>query len=59
MCALVLPRAGKTAFFQGTVTLDKCVVCPAHMTKFDLATGAVKGEWCPKVRRARLTVQQA
>jgi nitrite reductase/ring-hydroxylating ferredoxin subunit len=45
------PRtAGKTAFFQGTITPDKCVVCPAHNTAFDLATGAVKGTWCPKVR---------
>jgi len=29
---------------------DSCVVCPAHGTAFDLATGEVKGEWCPKVR---------
>jgi len=28
---------------------DGCVVCAAHGTKFDLATGAVKGEWCPKL----------
>jgi hypothetical protein len=32
------------------VTPDKCVVCPAHGTAFDLKTGEVKGEWCPKVR---------
>ena len=25
------------------------MVCPAHGTFFDLATGDVKGEWCPKV----------
>jgi nitrite reductase/ring-hydroxylating ferredoxin subunit len=25
-----------------------CIVCPAHNTAFDLATGEVKGEWCPK-----------
>jgi hypothetical protein len=35
---------------QGSVTPDKCVVCPAHGTAFDLKTGEVKGEWCPKVR---------
>jgi len=45
---LGLPIVGKTAMFQGQVTPDKCVVCPAHGTAFDLETGAVKGEWCPK-----------
>ncbi len=24
-------------------------MCPAHGTYFDLKTGAVKGEWCPKL----------
>ena len=24
-------------------------MCPAHNTAFDLATGAVKGEWCPSM----------
>lgn len=43
----MLVAAGKTAFFQGQVS-DKCIVCPAHNTAFDLATGEVKGEWCPK-----------
>lgn len=33
------------------MTPDKCVVCPAHGTAFDLKTGEVKGEWCPKVSR--------
>ena len=28
--------------------VDSCIVCPAHNTAFDLKTGAVKGEWCPK-----------
>ena len=28
---------------------DACIVCPAHGTFFDLKTGAVKGEWCPKL----------
>lgn len=27
--------------------VNKCIVCPAHNTAFDLATGEVKGEWCP------------
>jgi len=44
---LGLPLVGKTAFFQGQVA-EKCIVCPAHGTAFDLATGEVKGEWCPK-----------
>lgn len=43
---LGLPLVGKTALFQGEIK-DKCVVCPAHGTAFDLATGDVKGEWCP------------
>lgn len=41
-------QVGKTAMFQAEVK-DKCVVCPAHGTYFDLKTGEVKGEWCPKV----------
>ncbi|GAX82006.1 hypothetical protein CEUSTIGMA_g13588.t1 [Chlamydomonas eustigma] len=44
---LGLPLVGKTALFQGKVT-NGCVVCPAHNTAFDLKTGEVKGEWCPK-----------
>jgi nitrite reductase/ring-hydroxylating ferredoxin subunit len=43
---LNLPLVGKTAMFQGKIA-DKCIVCPAHGTAFDLQTGAVKGEWCP------------
>lgn len=43
---LGLPLVGKTAMFQGAVK-DKCIVCPAHGTAFDLATGEVKGTWCP------------
>jgi len=43
---LNLPLVGKTAMFQATIA-DRCVTCPAHGTKFDLATGAVVGEWCP------------
>lgn len=41
---LNLPLVGKTAVFQGKVK-DACIVCPAHGTAFDLATGEVKGEW--------------
>lgn len=41
---LGLPLVGKTAMFQAEITADKCVKCPAHDTKFDLATGEVKGE---------------
>lgn len=43
---LGLPLVGKTALLQGTIA-DKCIVCPAHNTAFDLATGEVRGEWCP------------
>ena len=49
---LGLPIQGKTAMFTAQVK-DGCVVCPAHGTAFALADGAVKGEWCPKVRAAR------
>lgn len=45
---LGLPLVGKTAMFQAQIS-DKCVVCPAHGTYFDLKTGDVKGEWCPKL----------
>lgn len=45
---LGLPLVGKTALFQAELT-NKCVTCPAHGTKFDLATGAPVGEWCPKM----------
>jgi nitrite reductase/ring-hydroxylating ferredoxin subunit len=41
---LGLPLVGKTAMFQGQIK-EKCIVCPAHNTAFDLKTGAVKGEW--------------
>lgn len=44
---LGLPLVGKTALFQGEIS-DKCITCPAHGSKFDLATGQPVGEWCPK-----------
>lgn len=43
---LGLPLVGKTAMFQGEIK-DRCVVCPAHGTAFDLSSGDVKGPWCP------------
>jgi len=48
---LGLPLVGKTSMFQGKVS-DKCIVCPVHNTAFDLATGAVKGKWCPSLPEA-------
>lgn len=45
---LGLPLVGKTAMFQADVSAG-CVTCPAHGTKFDLATGEPQGEWCPKL----------
>lgn len=36
-----------TLLLQGQVR-DSCIVCPAHDTAFELATGEVKGDWCPK-----------
>jgi nitrite reductase/ring-hydroxylating ferredoxin subunit len=46
---LGLPLVGKTALLQGQVK-DKCIICPAHGSAFDLATGEVQGEWCPSER---------
>ncbi|GFH17210.1 rieske ferredoxin [Haematococcus lacustris] len=48
---LGLPLVGKTALLQGKV-VDKCIVCPAHNTAYDLATGQVKGKWCPTLPEA-------
>eukprot|EP00199_Chlamydomonas_sp_CCMP681_P003197 CAMPEP_0119101384 /NCGR_PEP_ID=MMETSP1180-20130426/452_1 /TAXON_ID=3052 ORGANISM="Chlamydomonas cf sp, Strain CCMP681" /NCGR_SAMPLE_ID=MMETSP1180 /ASSEMBLY_ACC=CAM_ASM_000741 /LENGTH=146 /DNA_ID=CAMNT_0007085499 /DNA_START=56 /DNA_END=496 /DNA_ORIENTATION=+ len=48
---LGLSLVGKTALLQGQV-VNKCIVCPAHNTAFDLATGEVKGKWCPKLPEA-------
>mmetsp|Transcript_5521 Transcript_5521/g.9725 ORF Transcript_5521/g.9725 Transcript_5521/m.9725 type:complete len:148 (-) Transcript_5521:137-580(-) len=28
---------------------DSCVTCAAHGTSFDIKTGEVKGDWCPKL----------
>eukprot|EP01023_Acetabularia_acetabulum_P013898 TRINITY_DN1678_c0_g1_i2.p2 TRINITY_DN1678_c0_g1~~TRINITY_DN1678_c0_g1_i2.p2 ORF type:complete len:152 (-),score=34.32 TRINITY_DN1678_c0_g1_i2:175-630(-) len=45
---LNLPLQGRTALLSAQVTDEGCVVCPAHGTAFDLKSGEVKGEWCPK-----------
>jgi nitrite reductase/ring-hydroxylating ferredoxin subunit len=39
---------GKTALLQGKVEAG-CITCPAHGSKFELATGAPVGEWCPNM----------
>ncbi len=39
---------GKTALLQGKVE-NGCITCPAHGSRFDLATGAPQGEWCPNM----------
>ena len=43
---LGLPLQGK--ILSGEVN-GACIVCPAHGTNFDLKTGKVQGEWCPKL----------
>mmetsp|Transcript_21035 Transcript_21035/g.68073 ORF Transcript_21035/g.68073 Transcript_21035/m.68073 type:complete len:162 (+) Transcript_21035:2570-3055(+) len=43
---LGLSMQGKTALLSAEVS-DKCIVCPAHKTAFDLKSGEVVGEWCP------------
>ncbi|KAK9839308.1 hypothetical protein WJX81_006893 [Elliptochloris bilobata] len=43
---LNISLVGKTPLLQGKVQ-GKCIVCPAHGTAFDLATGEVQGPWCP------------
>lgn len=41
---LGLPIQGKIV---GKPLSDGCLECPFHGSKFDLATGEVKGEWAP------------
>lgn len=45
---LGLPLVGKTPIFQAEVS-NGCVTCPAHGTSFNLETGSVVGDWCPKM----------
>ena len=47
---LGLSMQGKTALLSAKLDCGngKCsIICPAHGTAFDLASGAVQGEWCP------------
>ncbi|MDA9098855.1 Rieske (2Fe-2S) protein [bacterium] len=44
---LGLSMQGKTALLSADMRPDGCIVCPAHGSAFDLATGAPEGEWCP------------
>lgn len=43
---LGLPLQGK---ILSAPVANGCVTCAAHNTSFDLKTGAVVGEWCPKL----------
>lgn len=43
--ALSFCAAPKRALLRAGEVKDKCVVCPAHGTFFDLKTGEVVGEW--------------
>lgn len=45
---LGLPLVGKTAMFQADIS-NGCVTCPAHGTAFNLESGQVVGDWCPKM----------
>mmetsp|Transcript_10053 Transcript_10053/g.30708 ORF Transcript_10053/g.30708 Transcript_10053/m.30708 type:complete len:151 (+) Transcript_10053:60-512(+) len=44
---LGLPLEGKV--LKAKYTDDGNVICSAHQTEFDLKTGEVVGEWCPKM----------
>ena len=49
-CAVWLPCTPTTTVrAQSPPPTASCVTCPAHGTKFDLATGQPVGEWCPNM----------
>ncbi len=55
VCGYQLVACPSPPFYPDQAEIkNNCVVCPAHGTYFDLDTGAVKGEWCPKVRQEHL-----
>ena len=53
---LGISMQGKTALLSAGLVESKaegskapCIVCPAHQTAFDMKSGEVEGEWCPKL----------
>jgi nitrite reductase/ring-hydroxylating ferredoxin subunit len=53
---LGISMQGKTALLSAGLEEPKregskapCIVCPAHQTAFDMESGEVEGEWCPKL----------
>ena len=53
---LGISMQGKTALLSAGLEEPKregskapCIVCPAHETAFDMESGEVEGEWCPKL----------
>ena len=53
---LGISMQGKTALLSAGLEAPKregskapCIVCPAHQTAFDMESGEVEGEWCPKL----------
>ncbi|CAL6378630.1 unnamed protein product [Bathycoccus prasinos] len=53
---LGISMQGKTALLSAGLEAPKregskapCIVCPAHQTAFDMGSGEVEGEWCPKL----------
>ena len=53
---LGISMQGKTALLSAGLVESKvegskapCIVCPAHQMAFDMKSGEVEGEWCPKL----------
>ena len=44
-----LPAEGQAAQQPGVADdkCEDCIICPTHQTAFSLASGEVRGEWCP------------